>query len=49
MKTNNKKTPEIDEVGSAVFDLQESLKNFIIILNNLQKDVNKIKSILKID
>jgi len=46
---NDKKLSEVDEMGSAVFDLQESLKNFIIILNNLQKDIDKIKSVLKID
>ncbi len=45
----NKKLPKINEVNSAIFDLQEALKNFVIILNNLQKDINKIKFTLKID
>jgi hypothetical protein len=48
-KMNNKKLPEIDEIGSAFFDLEEAIRSLFIILSGLQRDVDKIKSVMKID
>lgn len=45
----NKKHPKIDKISSVAFDLQEALKDFIEIVSILQKDLDKIKTTLKID
>jgi hypothetical protein len=43
------KSPEIDEINSAFFDLTQAIDNFVHIIRKLQNDVDKIKAVLKID
>jgi hypothetical protein len=42
-----KKLSEIDVIKAVSFDLQESVKDLFTILENLQTDLDKIKSISK--
>jgi len=42
-----KKLSEIDIIKAVGFDFEESVKDLFCILENLQIDVDKIKSVLK--